>query len=62
MLKFSTKADENGNTLQLLVDIEGKTFNYGYFIFYQSSEVVILSKKEIGKLVSQISRLNFRQI
>ena len=54
-LRFSTKLNANGNSFKLLVDLENKTYQAGYFIFLASESDVNISKKEIGKAIKAIS-------
>ena len=61
-LRFSTKVNANGNSFKLLVDLENKTYQAGYFIFLASESDVSISKKEIEKLISNLEEIGFKQI
>ena len=61
-LRFSTKVNANGNSFKLLVDLENKTYQAGYFIFLASESDVSISKKEIEKLISNLEESGFKQI
>ena len=60
-LKFSTKVNANGNSFKLLVDLENKTYQAGYFIFLASESDVSISKKEIEKLIVNLEESGFRK-
>ena len=61
-LRFSTKVNANGNSFKLLVDLENKTYQAGYFVFLASESDVSISKKEIEKLISNLEESGFKQI
>ena len=61
-LRFSTKVNANGNSFKLLVDLENKTYQAGYFIFLASESDVSISKKEIEKLIANLEESGFKQI
>ena len=61
-LRFSTKVNANGNSFKLLVDLENKTYQAGYFIFLASESDVNISKKEIEKLIVNLEEIGFKQI
>ena len=61
-LRFSTKVNTNGNSFKLLVDLENKTYQAGYFIFLASESDVSISKKEIEKLIANLEESGFKQI
>lgn len=61
-LRFSTKVNANGNSFKLLVDLENKTYQAGYFIFLASESDVSISKKEIEKLIANLEEIGFKQI
>ena len=61
-LRFSTKLNANGNSFKLLVDLENKTYQAGYFIFLASESDVSISKKEIEKLIVNLEESGFKQI
>ena len=61
-LRFSTKVNANGNSFKLLVDLENKTYQAGYFIFLTSESDVSISKKEIEKLIANLEESGFKQI
>ena len=61
-LRFSTKLNANGNSFKLLVDLENKTYQAGYFIFLASESDVSISKKEIEKLIANLEESGFKQI
>ena len=61
-LRFSTKVNVNGNSFKLLVDLENKTYQAGYFIFLASESDVSISKKEIEKLIANLEESGFKQI
>lgn len=61
-LRFSTKVNANGNSFKLLVDLENKTYQAGYFIFLASESDVSISKKEIEKLTTNLKESGFRRV
>ena len=61
-LRFSTKVNANGNSFKLLVDLENKAYQAGYFIFLASESDVSISKKEIEKLITNLEEIGFKQI
>ena len=61
-LKFSTKVNANGNSFKLLVDLENKTYQAGYFIFLASESDVSISKKEIEKLIINLEEIGFMEV
>lgn len=61
-LRFSTKVNANGNSFKLLVDLENKTYQAGYFIFLASESDVSISKKEIKKLITNLEEIGFKRI
>lgn len=61
-LRFSTKVNANGNSFKLLVDLENKTYQAGYFVFLASESDVSISKKEIEKLIVNLEEIGFKQI
>ena len=60
-LRFSTNVNANGNSFKLLVDLENKTYQAGYFIFLASESDVSISKKEIEKLITNLEEIGFRR-
>ena len=61
-LRFSTKLNANGNSFKLLVDLENKTYQAGYFVFLASESDVSISKKEIKKLITNLEEIGFRSV
>ena len=61
-LRFFTKVNTNGNSFKLLVDLENKTYQAGYFIFLASESDVSISKKEIEKLIANLEESGFKRI
>ena len=61
-LRFSTKVNANGNSFKLLVDLENKTYQAGYFVFLASESDVSISKKEIEKLITNLEEIGFRRV
>lgn len=61
-LRFSTKVNANGNSFKLLVDLENKTYQAGYFVLLASESDVSISKKEIEKLIVNLEEIGFKQI
>ena len=61
-LKFSTKVNANGNSFKLLVDLENKTYQAGYFVFLASESDVSISKKEIEKLITNLEEIGFMEL
>ena len=61
-LRFSTKVNANGNSFKLLVDLENKTYQAGYFVFLASESDVSISKKEIKKLITNLEEIGFKRI
>lgn len=60
-LRFSTNVNTNGNSFKLLVDLENKTYQAGYFVFQASESDVKISKKEIEKLIANLEEIGFRR-
>ena len=61
-LRFSTKVNVNGNSFKLLVDLENKTYQAGYFVFSASESDVKISKKEIEKLTTNLEEIGFMEV
>ena len=61
-LRFSTKLNANGNSFKLLVDLENKTYQAGYFVFLASESDVSISKKEIEKLITNLEEIGFIEV
>ena len=61
-LRFSTKLNANGNSFKLLIDLENKTYQAGYFIFLASESDVSISKKEIEKLIINLEEIGFMEV
>ena len=61
-LRFSTNVNTNGNSFKLLVDLNNKTYQAGYFVFLASESDVSISKKEIKKLISNLEEIGFRRV
>ena len=61
-LRFSTKVNANGNSFKLLIDLENKTYQAGYFVFLASESDVSISNKEIEKLIVNLDESGFKQI
>ena len=61
-LRFSTNVNANGNSFKLLVDLENKTYQAGYFVFLASESDVKISKKEIEKLIANLEEIGFRRV
>ena len=61
-LKFFTKVNTNGNSFKLLIDLENKTYQAGYFVFLASESDVSISKKEIKKLITNLEEIGFKRI
>ena len=61
-LRFSTKLNANGNSFKLLIDLENKTYQVGYFSFLASESDVSISKKEIKKLITNLEEIGFKRI
>ena len=61
-LRFSTKLNANGNSFKLLVDLENKTYQAGYFVFLASESDVSISKKEIEKLIVNLEEIGFMEV
>ena len=61
-LRFSTNVNANGNSFKLLVDLENKTYQAGYFVFLASESDVSISKKEIEKLITNLEEIGFKRI
>ena len=61
-LRFSTNVNANGNSFKLLVDLENKTYQAGYFVFLASESDVSISKKEIKKLIANLEEIGFKRI
>ena len=61
-LRFSTKVNANGNSFKLLVDLENKTYQAGYFVFLASESDVSISKKEIEKLIVNLEESGFMEV
>ena len=61
-LRFSTKLNANGNSFKLLIDLENKTYQAGYFVFLASESDVSISKKEIKKLIANLEEIGFMEV
>ena len=61
-LRFSTNVNANGISFKLLVDLENKTYQAGYFVFLASGSDIHISKKEIEKLIVNLEESGFKQI
>lgn len=61
-LRFSTNVNANGNSFKLLVDLNNKTYQAGYFVFLASESDIHISKKEIEKLITNIEEVGFRRV
>ena len=61
-LRFSRKVNINGNSFKLLVDLENKTYQAGYFVFWASESDVKISKKEIEKLTANLEESGFSRV
>ena len=61
-LRFSTKLNANGNSFKLLIDLENKTYQAGYFVFLASEIDVSISKKEIKKLIANLEEIGFMEV
>ena len=61
-LRFSTNVNTNGNSFKLLVDLNNKTYQAGYFVFLASGSDVSITKKEIEKLISNLEEIGFRRV
>ena len=61
-LRFSTKLNANGNSFKLLIDLENKTYQAGYFIFLASESDISISKKEIEKLITNLEEIGFMEV
>ena len=61
-LRFSTNVNANGNSFKLLVDLENKTYQAGYFVFLTSESDISISKKEIEKLIANLEEIGFRRV
>ena len=61
-LRFSTKLNANGNSFKLLIDLENKTYQAGYFIFLASESDISISKKEIEKLITNLKEIGFSMV
>ena len=61
-IRFSTKLNANGNSFKLLVDLENKTYQAGYFVFLASESDVSISKKEIEKLIVNLEEIGFMEV
>ena len=61
-LRFSTNVNANGNSFKLLVDLENKTYQAGYFVFLASESDVSISKKEIEKLITNLEEIGFSRV
>ena len=61
-LKFFTKVNTNGNSFKLLVDLENKTYQAGYFVFLEFESDVSISKKEIEKLIANSEESGFSRV
>ena len=61
-LRFSTNINTNDNSFKLLIDLNNKTYQAGYFVFWASESDVSISKKEIEKLIANLEESGFKQI
>lgn len=60
-IKFETKTDINGNTLKLYVDLENKTFEYGYFLF-PDREATKINKSDLLFIKFQLLNAGWREV
>ena len=61
-LRFSTNVNTNGNSFKLLVDLNNKTYQAGYFVFLASESDIHISKKEIEKLIVNLEEIGFMEV
>lgn len=63
LIRFSAFLNKNGNILLLDIDPRKKQYRYGYFFRYASRELdIVLTKKQMKKLVERLERLEFERI
>lgn len=60
MLEFKTKRDINGHSLYLTINLENKTFRFGYFI--KSILPVEVSKKDIRRIKDELLINSFKEV
>ena len=61
-LRFYTNVNANGNSFKLLVDLNNKTYQAGYFVFLAAESDVSISKKEIEKLIVNLEEIGFMEV
>lgn len=61
-LTFKTKVDVNGNQVKLDIDVVNQTYQKGYHHRYSHPEDVILTQREMDKLISQLRENNFTEV
>lgn len=60
MLEFKTKRTINGNCLYLIINVQNKTFRYGYFL--KSYLPIEISKKDIERLKAELLINEFKEV
>lgn len=61
ILRFASKINANGNSLQIEIDTTNKTYTTGYYLFVCDSETIRMNKKELRKLENQILWFGFKK-
>lgn len=61
ILRFASKANVNGNSLEIEIDTANKTYTKGYFLFDCDSETIRINEKELRKLELQILWFGFKK-
>ena len=61
ILRFASKINANGNSLEIEIDTANKTYTKGYFLFACDSETIRMNEKELRKLENQILWFGFKR-
>ena len=61
ILRFASKINANGNSLEIEIDTANKTYTKGYCLFVCDSETIRMNEKELRKLENQILWFGFKK-
>ena len=61
ILRFASKTNANGNSLEIEIDTANKTYTKGYCLFGCDSETIRMNEKELRKLENQILWFGFKK-
>ena len=60
-IKFETKTNINGNSLKLYVDLENKTFDYGYHLF-PDRDAIKINKSDLLFIKFQLLNAGYKEV